>query len=53
MTPATQTEQSLASALRTNPVVRQAIDTLVTEVRNASSAITDIRGPRDALTETP
>ncbi len=51
MPPATQTQQTLGSALRANPTVRKAIGTLVTEVRNASSAITDIRGPRAGLTE--
>ncbi len=51
MTPATQSETSLGSALRANPTVRKALDTIVGEVRNASSAITDVRGPREGLTE--
>ncbi len=51
MTPATQTAQTLGAALRDNATVRQAIESIVGEVRTASAEITEIRGPREGLSE--
>ncbi len=42
---------TLADALRTSPNVRQAIDAIIEEVRQASAQITDIRPPREDLRE--
>jgi 4-aminobutyrate aminotransferase-like enzyme len=42
---------TVGDELRHSPVVKEAVDALVSEVRSASARITDIRGPRAELKE--